>query len=109
MISRLYLSIFFQYPFENCYVSPQIKVVDCTIRDGGLMNNWRFPKPMVKEVFHGLAEAGVDYVEMGYRVINPCFRRRSMVLGGSAMRMTCGKSPRVRYQDIRHVTWADRL
>jgi 4-hydroxy 2-oxovalerate aldolase len=46
---------------------PEIKVLDCTIRDGGLMNNWEFPKPMVKEVFQGLVDAGVDYVEMGYR------------------------------------------
>jgi 4-hydroxy 2-oxovalerate aldolase len=47
---------------------PEIKVVDCTIRDGGLMNNWNFSKEMVKEVFHGLAQAGIDYVELGYRV-----------------------------------------
>ena len=46
---------------------PEIKILDCTIRDGGLMNNWEFPKPMVKEVFDGLARAGVDYIELGYR------------------------------------------
>lgn len=46
---------------------PEIKILDCTIRDGGLMNNWEFDKPMVKQVFQGLVEAGVDYVELGYR------------------------------------------
>ena len=46
---------------------PEITVLDCTIRDGGLMNEWRFPKQMVKDVFDGLAKAGVDYVELGYR------------------------------------------
>ncbi len=46
---------------------PEIKVLDCTIRDGGLMNDWKFDKAMVKDVFHGLAQAGVDYVELGYR------------------------------------------
>jgi 4-hydroxy 2-oxovalerate aldolase len=46
---------------------PEVKILDVTIRDGGLMNNWDFPKSMVKEVFYGLAEAGVDYVELGYR------------------------------------------
>ncbi len=45
---------------------PEIKVVDCTIRDGGLMNKWAFSKDMVRDVFHGLAQAGVDYVELGY-------------------------------------------
>lgn len=46
---------------------PEIKIFDCTIRDGGLMNNWEFDKAMVKDVFQGLVEAGVDYVELGYR------------------------------------------
>ncbi|HOC74166.1 MAG TPA: aldolase catalytic domain-containing protein [Candidatus Hydrogenedentes bacterium] len=46
---------------------PEIKVLDCTIRDGGLMNEWKFEKSLVKDVFHGLAQAGVDYVELGYR------------------------------------------
>ncbi len=46
---------------------PEIKVVDCTIRDGGLMNEWKFDRAMVKDVFAGLAKAGVDYVELGYR------------------------------------------
>ncbi|MFP4499895.1 MAG: aldolase catalytic domain-containing protein [Candidatus Hydrogenedentota bacterium] len=52
---------------------PEIKVVDCTIRDGGLMNNWEFSREMVRDVFTGLAEAGVDYVELGYRVDKEMF------------------------------------
>lgn len=52
---------------------PQIKVLDCTIRDGGLMNNWQFSKDMVKDVFHHLALAGIDYVELGYRVDKKMF------------------------------------
>lgn len=46
---------------------PEVKVLDCTIRDGGLMNEWRFEKSLVKDLFEGLAQAGVDYVELGYR------------------------------------------
>lgn len=53
---------------------PEIKVLDCTIRDGGLMNDWRFDKAMVKDVFHGLARAGVDYVELGYRADKKAFK-----------------------------------
>jgi len=52
---------------------PEIKVLDCTIRDGGLMNEWQFDKAMVKEVFHGLAQAGLDYVELGYRADKKMF------------------------------------
>ncbi|NIA15764.1 MAG: nucleoid-structuring protein H-NS [Nitrospiraceae bacterium] len=52
---------------------PEIRVLDCTIRDGGLMNEWKFEKAMVKEVFHSLAKAGVDYVELGYRADKSMF------------------------------------
>ncbi len=52
---------------------PEVKILDVTIRDGGLMNNWEFPKGMVKEVFEGLVEAGVDYVELGYRADKKIF------------------------------------
>lgn len=46
---------------------PEVKVLDCTIRDGGLMNDWKFDKAMVRDVYDGLVKAGVDYVELGYR------------------------------------------
>lgn len=46
---------------------PEIKVLDCTIRDGGLMNDHQFSKEMVREVFDSLAKSGVDYCELGYK------------------------------------------
>ena len=46
---------------------PDIKVVDCTIRDGGLMNDSHFPVETVREVYRAVCAAGVDYVELGYR------------------------------------------
>jgi len=46
---------------------PEIKVVDCTIRDGGLMNNSHFPHELVQNVYRAICESGVDYVELGYR------------------------------------------
>ncbi len=52
---------------------PETKILDCTIRDGGLMNDWQFDKAMVKDVFTGLAQAGVDYVELGYRADKKLF------------------------------------
>ncbi|MBN3040276.1 MAG: aldolase catalytic domain-containing protein [Candidatus Omnitrophica bacterium] len=45
----------------------QIKVLDCTIRDGGLINNHDFDKRLVREVYKAVNEAGVDYMEIGYR------------------------------------------
>jgi len=46
---------------------PQLKVLDCTIRDGGLMNNHKFSDDFVKNVHRKLVEAGVDYMEIGYK------------------------------------------
>ncbi len=46
---------------------PEIKVLDCTIRDGGLMNNWQFTDEFVRDVYQALVAAGVDYMEIGYK------------------------------------------
>lgn len=46
---------------------PQIKVLDCTIRDGGLINDHRFDDPFVRAVYCACAEAGIDYMEVGYK------------------------------------------
>ncbi|WP_068786730.1 aldolase catalytic domain-containing protein [Paenibacillus phocaensis] len=45
----------------------QCKIVDCTIRDGGLVNNWDFSVEFVQKLYAGLNEAGVDYMEIGYK------------------------------------------
>jgi len=45
----------------------KIKVLDCTIRDGGLINNHEFDHRFVREVYKALSAAGVDYMEMGYK------------------------------------------
>ena len=44
-----------------------IKVLDCTIRDGGLINNHYFTDEFVRAVYVALSQAGIDYMEMGYR------------------------------------------
>jgi len=46
---------------------PQIKVFDCTIRDGGLINKHFFEDQFVRAVYDSLSKAGVDYMEFGYR------------------------------------------
>jgi len=45
----------------------KIKVLDCTIRDGGLMNNHDFDRRLVREVYKAISESGVDYMEIGYK------------------------------------------
>jgi 4-hydroxy 2-oxovalerate aldolase len=52
---------------------PQIKVIDCTVRDGGLMNKWQFDDTFVRNVYQSLAEAGVDYrVDKAHVRIHQC-------------------------------------
>jgi 4-hydroxy 2-oxovalerate aldolase len=54
---------------------PQIKVLDCTIRDGGLINKWQFSDEIVRKVFLALSAAGVDYMEIGYKSSEKYFSR----------------------------------
>ena len=46
---------------------PEIKLVDCTIRDGGLTNDSNFTADTVAAVYRAVCAARVDYVELGYR------------------------------------------
>jgi 4-hydroxy 2-oxovalerate aldolase len=46
---------------------PELKVLDCTIRDGGLINDHRFDDGFVRGVYAACVEAGVDYMELGYK------------------------------------------
>ena len=45
----------------------RIKVLDCTIRDGGISNSWHFEHELVNRVFRALVEANIDIMEVGYR------------------------------------------
>ncbi|MBU1196210.1 MAG: aldolase catalytic domain-containing protein [Proteobacteria bacterium] len=54
---------------------PEIKVLDCTVRDGGLMNKWQFSNDFVKAVYDANTEAGIDYMEIGYLSSEKSFSR----------------------------------
>ncbi|MAD42097.1 MAG: nucleoid-structuring protein H-NS [Arcobacter sp.] len=46
-------------------VREDIKVFDCTIRDGGLVNNFHFTDDFVKAHYETCVAAGIDYMEIG--------------------------------------------
>lgn len=46
---------------------PELKVLDCTIRDGGLANNSCFQDEAVRSVYEACVAAGIDYMEVGYK------------------------------------------
>ncbi len=45
----------------------KITVCDCTIRDGGLMNNSNFSMEVVAAVYKAICASGIQIVELGYR------------------------------------------
>ena len=52
---------------------PDIKVLDATLRDGGLCNNFAFSDEFAKALYKMNVAAGVDYMEMGYKASKTLF------------------------------------
>ncbi|MEH6679587.1 MAG: hypothetical protein V7724_03525 [Sediminicola sp.] len=46
-----------------------IKILDCTLRDGGYYTNWDFDLELVGEYCRAMEELPIEYVEIGYRSI----------------------------------------
>jgi len=46
----------------------KIKVLDCTIRDGGLINNYHFTTDFVKAVYRAACDSGIDIIEIGKKL-----------------------------------------
>ena len=44
----------------------EIKLLDCTLRDGGYINDWNFGHDNLVSVFERLVDAGVDIIEVGF-------------------------------------------
>lgn len=49
-----------------------VSILDCTLRDGGYVNDWRFELDMARDVYRSLAKSGIDFVELGF-VTSPEF------------------------------------
>lgn len=50
-----------------------VKVVDATLRDGGLVNDFYFSDDFVKDLYEANIKAGVDYMEFGYKASKDMF------------------------------------
>ena len=44
-----------------------LKILDCTLRDGGYYNNWFFTKDLINEYLKVMSVIKVDYFEIGFR------------------------------------------
>lgn len=54
-------------------VRESIRVIDATMRDGGIVNDFFFTDEFVKELYKTNIAAGVDYMEVGYKASKKIF------------------------------------
>lgn len=50
-----------------------IRVLDATIRDGGLVNNFMFSDEFISALYRANVKAGIDYMEFGYKASKELF------------------------------------
>ncbi len=44
----------------------QVKFLDCTLRDGGYVNNWKFGRETIRDMIRRFSSSGVDIIECGF-------------------------------------------
>ncbi len=75
---------------------PEIKIFDCTVRDGGLMNAHKFDDETVKAVYSACVDAGIDYMEIGYinskRIFSPAEHGAWLFCGEDDIRRIVGEN-----------------
>lgn len=54
-------------------VREDVRVLDATMRDGGLVNNFMFSDEFVKSLYETNVKAGIDYMEFGYKASKELF------------------------------------
>lgn len=55
-----------------------IKLLDCTLRDGGYINDWRFGETVISDVINKISSSGVDILEIGFLKNEPYCRDRTV-------------------------------
>lgn len=81
---------------------PTVSLLDCTLRDGGYVNDWKFGHKNLVSIFERLVDANVDLIEIGFlderrpfdidrsimpdtacaeKIFGQCDRKQAMVLG----------------------------
>ena len=49
----------------------KIKMLDCTLRDGGYYNNWEFGEELVSNYLQAMDITPIEFVEIGLKVLMP--------------------------------------
>jgi len=76
---------------------PDIKILDCSVRDGGLVNDHAFSDDLVRAVYEADRDAGVDYMEVGYKasrkIFSPSENGPWKFCGEDDLRRVLGENP----------------
>ncbi|NHC43575.1 4-hydroxy-2-ketovalerate aldolase, partial [Bacillus sp. MM2020_1] len=43
-----------------------VKILDCTLRDGGYINNWKFGEKSIRKIIEKLSQSNIDIIECGF-------------------------------------------
>lgn len=75
-----------------------IKTLDCTLRDGGYINDWRFGEDAIREITKKIALSGIEYFEIGFMRDQPYDRDCSLFPGNDEVAaMIAPKDKNMRY------------
>jgi len=84
---------------------PELKVLDCTVRDGGLMNDHNFSLEFVKAIYEADVAAGVDYMEIGYKGAARMYDRKQYGTWKFCTETTSGAWSATRRVQQRSLSW----
>lgn len=68
-----------------------ISLLDCTLRDGGYVNDWRFGQKAIEGILASVGASGVEIVEMGFMRDDPVSADRSVYVSNEHLAETIGK------------------
>lgn len=61
-----------------------IRLLDCTLRDGGYLNDWKFNENNISCIFERLVASGVDVIEVGFLDDRRCFDTERTIMPDTA-------------------------
>ncbi len=71
-----------------------IRILDCTLRDGGYVNDWAFGETHIKGIISGLTAANLDIVECGFLANGSYDRDKSLFQSAAEIKMMLPGSSR---------------
>ena len=55
-------------------INNAINHIDCTLRDGGYHNNWKFDQSLINDYLNCMSLLNINYIELGFRFLINVFQ-----------------------------------